>query len=184
MIWISIGMVPHGMAVGLDHVHTPEGIEMSADPARLEIALLRAARAVRRAFDVRLNELGLNMTQTSLLTFTRDAGSLTQSELASRLHVGKASVGSFIDDLETRGLLNRSPDPRDRRVWRISLTAKALPIVEEFEEIDSKVRKELRAGLTREQRHQLAQLLLRLEQNAKACAEESLTKGNQILDVG
>ena len=60
---------------------------MDNAPARLEMAVLRTARSVRRAFDARLRPLGLNLTQASLLSFLGDLGALTQRELADQREV-------------------------------------------------------------------------------------------------
>jgi MarR family transcriptional regulator for hemolysin len=141
---------------------------MDDEPARLEILLVRTARNVRRAFDTRLRAADLNMTEAGLLSFVRDQGALTQRELADRLHIGRASVGTFIDGLEKRDLVQRSLDPADRRVWQISLTEAGTKLVNLFDQIDAELRSDLRAGLARKERHLLADLLLRVEQNANA----------------
>jgi MarR family transcriptional regulator for hemolysin len=145
------------------------------EPTRVEIALVRAARAVRRAFDVRLASLGLTMSHASLLSFVRDLGPLTQRELADRMYVGKAAVGSFIDALEGRDLVRRYTDPSDRRVWRIKLTPAGDRLVAEFDHADAQLRTELRAGITRRERELLANLLLRLERNAMTSVERTPT---------
>jgi MarR family transcriptional regulator, transcriptional regulator for hemolysin len=148
---------------------------MISEPARLEIALVRTTRSVRRAYDVLLRPIQLNMTEASLLSFVRDLGPLTQRELADQLHIGRASVGSFIDGLEKRGLVCRMADESDRRVWRIGLAGEAREVVDAFDAIDARLRAALRAGLTRAERQQLAELLLRVEQNADAAIGEALT---------
>jgi DNA-binding MarR family transcriptional regulator len=150
-----------------------QGTQLISDSARLETTLLATARAVRRSFDARLSHLNLNMTQGSLLSLTQDAGSLTQRELAERLYIGKAAVGAFIDGLEQRHLVTRTADPSDRRVWRIEVTSEALPLVDAFNQIDMTLRAELRAGLSRQERRQLADLLLRCEKNALSSARKS-----------
>jgi len=149
---------------------------VDTDPARLEIALLRAARSVRRAFDARLRELDLNMTQASLLSFLRDHGSLTQRELADHLHIGRAAVGSFVDGLEQRGLVSRADDPNDRRAWQVALREASRPVIDAFDVVDAELRSEIRAGLTRDERQLLAELLIRVERNAAAAASDALVQ--------
>jgi DNA-binding MarR family transcriptional regulator len=129
---------------------------------------------VRRAFETRLKPIGLTMTQAALLSFVSDQGPLSQRELADRLHIGRASVGAFVDVLEQRGLVTRSDDPNDRRAWRISMTPEALELVEEFNRVDAELRNELRAGFSRPERHLLADLLVRIEANAVAAAESTI----------
>jgi|SRR3954447_9180785 len=140
------------------------------EPSRIEIALVRTTRAVKHAFNERLTEIGLNMTQAGLLSFVDEHGSLTQRELADLLHISRVSAGTFIDGLEARGLVKRTDDPADRRVWLITLTPEAGPLVEAFREIDRNLRDDLRAGFSRQERHLLADLLERLEENAAVAA--------------
>ena len=144
-----------------------------AEPSRVEIALVRTTRAVKRAFNVRLAEIGLNMTQAGLLSFVDEHGSLTQRELADLLHISRVSAGTFIDGLESRGLVKRTADPSDRRVWLITLTLAAAPLVQAFKGIDRNLRSHLRAGFTRHDLHLLADLLDRLEENAELAALSS-----------
>lgn len=48
------------------------------------------------------------------------------SELSTRMRVSAPTVTQMINVLEARGLLERGPDPADRRVVRIQLTEKGL----------------------------------------------------------
>ena len=139
---------------------------MSDDQGRLEMAVLRAARAIRSSFNARLKDLGVSVTAATLLTFLDEQGSLTQRELAELVQISAATAGTVIDGLVDRGLVERHGDPADRRVWRITSTAAAAPIVAEFRRIDADVRRELWSGLGRAERDQLAGLLERLEANA------------------
>jgi DNA-binding MarR family transcriptional regulator len=144
---------------------------MAADPARVELAVLRAARAVRHAFNVRLRQIGLSMTEAGMISFLAEHGSLTQRELADRLQITPAPCGVAVDGLVKRGLVERRADPADRRVWRIVLTEAAVPVVQEFERVDAELRADLRAGLPRADRQQLARVLAVLERNAMIAAE-------------
>ena len=132
--------------------------------------MLRAARAVRHAYNVRLRQIGLSLTEAVMLSFLAEHGSLTQRELADRLQITAAPCGVAIDGLVKRGLVERRSDPSDRRVWRIVLTEAAVPLVQEFERIDADLRADLRTGLTRAERQQLARVLAVLERNAMLAA--------------
>jgi MarR family transcriptional regulator for hemolysin len=140
------------------------------DPARVELAVLRAGRAVRHAFSTRLKAIGLTMTEASLLSYVDDHGSLTQRELADLLKITPASTGSAIDGLVRRKLVERQADPGDRRVWRVVLTPQAAPFVAEFRRVDTELRTELRFGMARSERQLLARLLSVLEENAAISA--------------
>jgi MarR family transcriptional regulator for hemolysin len=140
---------------------------------RVESTLMVTARAIRQAYDRRLARLELNLSQASLLAFVQDWGPQTQTQLADRLGLGRAATGSVVDVLERRGLVARQRDSRDRRVWRVEATQQGRDVAKPITEIDQVLRRELRAGISREERQQLAQLLLRLQSNlASVLAED------------
>jgi len=140
---------------------------------RVESRLMVTARAIRQAYDRRLARLELNLSQASLLAFVQDRGPQTQTQLADRLGLGRAATGSVVDVLERRGLVVRQRDSRDRRVWRVEATQQGLDVAKPIGEIDQVLRRELRSGISREERQQLAQLLLRLQSNlASVLAED------------
>src|SRR2546423_1712303 len=75
--------------------------------------------------------LGLTPQQTQLLTSVAP-GELSHGELASRLHCDKTNVTGLVDRLERRNLVQRHPDPADRRVTQVSLTDSGTELVDRF----------------------------------------------------
>jgi len=139
---------------------------------RVESTLMSTSQAVRRAFDQRFAPLGLNLSQASVLAYLHESGAMTQTGLSERLGIGRAATGSVIDHLEARGLAQRQPDPSDRRVWLVEVTQAGKDLAAEINEIDRVLRSELRVGISRAERQQLAKLLLRLQANiARALTE-------------
>ena len=140
--------------------------ELDAPPwRRVESTLMATARAIRHAYDLRFEPLGLNLTQASLLAFLHESGPQSQTSLARRLGVGRAAIGSLIDGLEERGFVERQPEPSDRRVWLVACTPAGKDLAEPIRECDTVLRQQLRSGISREERQQLAELLLRLQAN-------------------
>jgi MarR family transcriptional regulator for hemolysin len=140
--------------------------ELDAPPwLRVESTIMATARAIRQAYDARFTELGLNLSEASLLAYVEEFGPQPQSRLAERLGLGRAATGSIVDVLETRACVEREPDPGDRRVWLVTLTSSGKELVDEISGIDQILRRELRAGISRDERHQLADLLVRLGGN-------------------
>ncbi len=142
------------------------GHELDAPPwRRVEATLMATARAIRQAYDRELASLGLNLSQASLVAFVAEFGAQSQSQLAARLNLGRAATGSVVDQLETRGIIERSADAQDRRVWRVDLTPEGRRLAEQIAEVDLMVRSRLRTGFTRSDRQRLAELLLQLQAN-------------------
>jgi len=143
--------------------------ELDAPPwLRVESTLMATARLVREAFDARLVPLDLNLTQASLIGYIAEFGATTQTLLADRLGIGRASIGTVIDRLEQRGLVERHPDPADRRVWRVDVTDAGRTIATQIRDIDEVLRAELRRGIGREERQALSWVLTRLQQNLQS----------------
>ncbi len=143
--------------------------ELDSPPwMRVESTLMSTARLVREAFDLRLAPLELNLTQASLLGYVAEFGATTQTRLADRLGIGRAAIGSVIDRLQERDLVQRRPEPSDRRVWLVEITDVGREMVARISEIDERLRGELRYGIGREERQALAWVMTRLQQNLRA----------------
>ncbi len=154
-------------AAGNDRLH-----ELDAPPwLRVESTILAAATDIRRVYDERFATLDLTLSLASLLCYLDDYGPVSQTRAADHLHQGRAVTGTQIDRLEERGLIERLPDPNDRRVWLVQLTPAGKKLSSEAIEIDVIVRKELRAGIPREDRQALANVLVRLQHNISAALE-------------
>ena len=148
--------------------------ELDSPPwLRVESTLMATARLVRTAFDARLGPLDLNLTQASLLGYIAEFGATTQTQLADRLAIGRAAIGSVIDQLESRGLVDRTPNPADRRVWLVAITADGAEMASQISEVDALLRAELRRGIGREERQALAWVMSRLQQNLQSAITAS-----------
>ncbi len=126
------------------------------------------ARLTRTSFDRRVMALGLTRSQWWLLTcIYRDQG-LAQSELADVLEIGKVALGNLVDRLEAKGWVERKADPQDRRTKRIFLTAAAQPIIDSMRAPAQDLYEMLVAGLSKQQRESLVDLLLVVKKNLGA----------------
>lgn len=140
--------------------------ELDAPPwLRVESTLMATARLIREAFDARLKPLELNLTQASLLAYVAEFGATTQTRLADQMGTRRAAMGSVIDGLERRGLVERHPDPEDRRVWLVDITGDGRALAKRIVEVDEVLRGELRHGIGREERQALSWVLTRLQVN-------------------
>ncbi|MFV0259791.1 MAG: MarR family winged helix-turn-helix transcriptional regulator [Acidimicrobiales bacterium] len=152
--------------------------ELDAPPwLRVESTLMATARRIREAYDAALNTLELNLTTASLLAYVAEQGPITQTALAERIGVGRAAAGSAIDRLEARGLLTRSADENDRRVWLVGVTVDGRETADRITDIDRRIRERLRHDVTRQERQHLASLLVRLQRNAVTATTEVVLGG-------
>lgn len=148
--------------------------ELDAPPwRRVESTLMATARLVREAFDARLAQLDLNLTQASLLGYVAEFGATSQTRLADHLGIGRAQIGSVVDRLQARGLVERRPAPNDRRVWLVAITDDGSELAAKVDEVDEVLRGELRHGIGREERQALAWVMTRLQHNLRSAIDRS-----------
>jgi DNA-binding MarR family transcriptional regulator len=88
---------------------------------------------------------------------------LSPTAIADRLIVTTASVTSLLDTLERRGLVERRPDPTDRRRLLVVITKDGAAIVDQFLPEVVALQTAALATLTEPQRRQLIKLLTTLE---------------------
>ena len=110
--------------------------------------LAETSRTLRRHFDRRASALGVTTAQWRALAWLGHQPGLKQVELAERLDVEPITAGRIVDRLEESGLVERLPDPVDRRVWRLMLTEKAKPIFERLTTLAEEMADQVLAGLS------------------------------------
>ncbi len=95
---------------------------MSDRSQRILYLLTEAGRRLsfQAARDARAQ--GLSRPQWAILELIEADPGLTQREIAERLDVEPITVARMLDRLEARQMVERRPDPRDRRVWRVHLS--------------------------------------------------------------
>jgi len=104
------------------------------------------ARLMRLVYDRRVKDLGLTRAQWWVLTHLFRSNGVSQTELAEMLEVEKPTLGRLIDRLEAKGWVRRESDERDRRVWRVFLTADAEPAMRSMREVAAGLRRDALAG--------------------------------------
>ncbi|MBV9117137.1 MAG: MarR family transcriptional regulator, partial [Acetobacteraceae bacterium] len=71
----------------------------------------------------------MTRAQWAILIWLERQPGISQKELAELLEVEPITVARLIDRLEARGMVERRPDPRDRRIWRLHLCDPAFPVL-------------------------------------------------------
>lgn len=123
------------------------------------------SRMLRRIFNERLTHLGLTQAQWRALAHLSRNEGLNQVSLADRLDVQPITVARLIDKLVAAQLVERRPDPNDRRAQRLYLTAQAAPVLEQIWDVADETYAVVLKGISDEERDQLIELLTRLQAN-------------------
>jgi MarR family transcriptional regulator, transcriptional regulator for hemolysin len=121
------------------------------------------ARMMRSSFDRRVRRIGLTRSQWLVLSLLHRRPGVSQSELAEMLEVERATAGRMIDRMERRRWLVRRPDPADRRINRLYLTAEAEGVQAEMGGIAAAMLDDATASLAEGEREVLTDMLERVK---------------------
>jgi DNA-binding MarR family transcriptional regulator len=109
---------------------------MSLDLKRSLIAqLVESSRLLRNYIDNRAKERGTTRAQWIVLFRLRQQEGLSQVDLADVLELQPISLVRLLDRLVEHGLLERRPDPKDRRANRLFLTRSGRQLVDDLDSL-------------------------------------------------
>lgn len=94
---------------------------------------------------------------------------ITPTLLSQGQNVSKNTISALLRGLEEQGLVSRELDPADRRVFRIHLTPKGRSLIHETTPQRMRWLNQLSAGLSTEEKQQLANLLTKLYCSITSC---------------
>src|SRR5580658_8345796 len=132
------------------------------------ILLHDVARLTRTRFDQQARTYGMTRAQWVILARLARQPGLSQNEMAAECDVEPITVGRLIDRLEMRGMVERRPDPADRRIRRLHLLPAAQPILDEIARYREEHSEELLKGITESARELLVDALLTIKNNLTA----------------
>lgn len=106
--------------------------------------LIFLARRWRNRMNEELRAVGQSQARWGTLYWIKVLGdTMNQTMLADRIGVEQPTLGRVLRDLESEGLIERSPGKGDRRAKTIRLTAAATPVLREINRIQNSVRAKL-----------------------------------------
>ena len=145
------------------------------DPDQNLCALIvDVARLMRRDFGRRMRDLNMTQSQWRTLMSLRRYEGINQAPLADLLEIQPITLARLLDRMEEAGLVERRPDPKDRRAFCLYLTPKAKPVVDEMLVLGAETLDALTAGFSAGDREQAMDLLKRMKRNlTEAEAKES-----------
>jgi DNA-binding MarR family transcriptional regulator len=124
--------------------------------------LNRIAAVSRKRFTAKLDSLGLNLRMWGVLNVLDVEGAITQHRLGKCVGIDPSSMVSTIDELETRGLVERRRHPTDRRAHALHLTELGRVTLKQGRELAREAQNDLLAPLSGAERKQMHELLLRV----------------------
>jgi DNA-binding MarR family transcriptional regulator len=113
-------------------------------------------------FAEKLSALDLAPAHAGILRLLGAAPGISQQALAERLGIFPSRLVALLDELATRGLVERRDDPEDRRAYSLHLTAAGSRRLQAIGQLAREHQDALCAALSAAEREQLASLLRRI----------------------
>lgn len=123
------------------------------------------ARLMRTEGDKRARQHGMTRAQWVILIWLERWPGLSQKEVAELLEVEPITVARLVDRLEARGMVERRPDPSDRRVWRLHLLPPSSRVIDEIATHKAEMLEMVTAGLDAATQEHLADALFKMKEN-------------------
>ncbi|HET7848183.1 MAG TPA: MarR family transcriptional regulator [Pseudolabrys sp.] len=103
---------------------------------------------LRTYADQRARQFGMTRAQWAVLVRLDRSEGLKQSELAEILDLQPITLTRLLDRLDASGLIERRPDPNDRRANRLYLTPAARPLLDRLDALGAEMMDTVLEGLT------------------------------------
>jgi MarR family transcriptional regulator for hemolysin len=146
---------------------------MKPEHTSIGLLLMDTGRLLRKRFDQNVRGTGLTRAQWQVLKEIYVQEGLNQGALAELLEVEPITVGRLIDRLEQAGLIERRPNPTDRRAWSLYLLPTAHPLLETLKVIAAETRAEYLRDMSDAEIDEAMRLLAKIKGNLIAVMSDA-----------
>ena len=146
----------------------------------LAFSINDVARLLRTYADQSAGRYGMTRAKWAVLARLDRSEGLKQAELAEMLDLQPISLTRLLDGLAENGLIERRPDPDDRRATRLYLTPDARPLLERLTELGEDLMETALAGLTPADVNGLLAHLATLKENLRHAIQKKNGKPSEL----
>ncbi|WP_322104077.1 MarR family winged helix-turn-helix transcriptional regulator [Paraburkholderia sp. J41] len=132
---------------------------MPSSEASIGFLVHALARALRQLADRRLKPLGLSSGHLPVITALRNSPQLSQKALAQFAGVEQPTMANTLARMERDGIVERRPDPLDKRGSLVSLSQHMLKQLPEIERIVRGIDADALSAIARAERERLRPVL-------------------------
>ncbi len=136
------------------------------------------ARLLRTYADYRASQFGITRAQWAVLVRVDREEGLNQSALAETLDLQPITLTRLLDKLCDSGLIERRPDPDDRRAKRLFLMPAARPLLEQLRVLGEETMAEALAGIDRASVDQMLAELSTVKDNLRRLIQQRDGEGH------
>jgi MarR family transcriptional regulator for hemolysin len=152
-------------------------------PRSLGLLMIDGARLLRRRFDQEMRHLKMTSAQLQILGRIAQNEGINQAQLAGMLDMEPITVSRHVDRMEVAGLVERSPDPQDRRARLLNLTETSKALLPGMRQIAQQIFAEAQEGLSEAERAVLLKGLEQLVTNLSRRPAEATTEDSERVKV-
>lgn len=146
----------------------PNQESLSLDPRqtpareRYGFLLAMAAHRLRSRFEEELEPMGVQLKHVQVLAMIHHFGPVAQQRLGESICIDRTSMVGLLDEMEQRDLVQRQPDPVDRRAHRVHLTESGQELLHRANDMVEDVENEVLGPLSEQERPQFKSMLQRI----------------------
>jgi MarR family transcriptional regulator for hemolysin len=155
---------------------------MPPNNRELAFAINDVARLLRTFADHEARRFGMTRAKWAVLARLDRFEGLKQTELAEMLDLQPISLTRLLDGLADNGLIERRPDPDDRRAKRLFLTPAARPLLERLAALGEDLMATALAGLAPSERDALLGRLNLVKENLRKAIHKQHTDKDSDLE--
>ena len=127
--------------------------------------LRRATNVMLADFMASLGELGLRPALFAMLAVVRENPGINQTTLGNSLGIQRANLVPLVNELTGRDLVERRPQPRDKRAFALHLTPAGRKLFDDAERRVEAHERRILADLSPAERGTLRDLLARIRED-------------------
>jgi DNA-binding MarR family transcriptional regulator len=124
--------------------------------------LSKANQAAARFLNERLAPSNVTAVQGVVLNFLSEGDAIASKELGQRTKLDSATLTGILDRLEAMGLVERRPNPADRRAILICLSKKGKKVAGDVHRIIQRANRDLLTGFGVQEERGLKAMLMRI----------------------
>ena len=132
---------------------------------KLGVTVHDVSRLRRKVIDQIVRPMDITGTQWWVLTYISLRPGLAQVRLAEELSLGKVALGSLVERLTKAKLVERRPDPQDKRANLLFLTQAGMDFTMEIRRLSAGVQDEALKDISREDVDVAISVLTRMKEN-------------------
>ena len=133
------------------------------------------ARLLRTYADYKAAQFGITRAQWAVLVRLERSEGLNQTELADMLDLQPITLTRLLDKLSDSSLIERRPDPGDRRAKRLFLTPAARPLLKRLAELGEETMTSTLAGIDPESIEKMVSQLALVKENLRQLIQQRHT---------